>query len=103
MEIQKFKNGQWMYKHHVAPDEWVTTKQACRDGELCLFGLFLLSIYSSTLCIQHSYGKPITDVDFVIAKVIIYRHSILNDSCIHNDNNNYSITRLLTRISTYFS
>ncbi len=29
----------------TSPDEWVTTKYACRDGEFCLVSLFLLSAY----------------------------------------------------------
>ena len=43
----------------TSPDYWVTTKQACRDGEFCLLTLFLLSVDSSTQCIEPSYEKPI--------------------------------------------
>ncbi len=37
--------------------EWVTTKQACRDRDLCLLSLFFLSVYSSTICIKDFHGK----------------------------------------------
>ncbi len=44
---------------YTSLNEWVTTNKACRDGEYCLLSLFFLSVYSSTLCIEHSYGKLI--------------------------------------------
>ena len=51
-----------------SPDEWVTMKQACRDGEFCLLSLFLPSVYSSTLCIEHFDGKPTHRLRSIVVK-----------------------------------
>ena len=42
---------------HSSPDEWATTKQACRD-ELVVLLVFFFNIYFALLlCIEHCFAK----------------------------------------------
>ena len=40
------------------PDEWATTKQACRDEPVVLLVVFFFNIYFALLlCIEHCFAK----------------------------------------------
>ena len=79
LQVHPYRSVSWFPPHQgKSPDEWATTKQACRDELVVYLSFSSHNIYIALLlCIEHCFTK-VKILHFVYIYICIYIFCFLN-------------------------